>query len=109
MATYQLSYDVKDHGKTDNNEFRKKIVRSIIDDFKPCWMHRPVASTIIFACSNEMSIVGPKIEELMGKESFYILTEAIIDKSNNVLMVWAPDSELEKTFKEEYEQLKRTK
>ncbi len=109
MATYQLSYDVKDHDKTNNNEFRKKIVKSIIDDFKPYWIHRPVASTIIFACSDEMSIVGPKIGKLMEKESFYILTEAIIDKANNVLMVWAPDSELEKTFKEEYEQLKRTK
>jgi hypothetical protein len=109
MATYQLSYDVKDCSKTDNNEFRKKIVKSIIDDFKPYWMHRPVASTIIFACSNEMSFVGPKIEELMGKESFYILTETIIDKANKILMVWAPDSELEKAFKEEYEQLKRTK
>ena len=109
MATYQLSYDVRDYNKTDNNEFRKKIVKSIIDDFKPHWIHRPVASTIIFDCSNEMSIVGPKIQELMGKESFYILTEAIIDKTNNVLMVWAPDSELEKTFKEEYEQLKKTK
>ena len=109
MSSYQLSYDVKDSVKTDNNEFRKRIVKSILSELKPAWIHRPVASTIFFSCTDDMSIVKPKIKQLMEGEAFYILTEAKIDMANNVVMAWSINAELEKNFELEWKHLKETK
>jgi len=109
MSSYQLSYDVKDSVKTDNNEFRKRIVKSILSELKPTWIHRPVASTIFFSCIDDMSVVKLKLKQLMEDEAFYILTEAKIDEANNVVMAWSMNAELEKNFELEWKQLKETK
>ena len=109
MSVYQLSYDVKDSEKTDNNEFRKKIVKSILAELNPSWIYRPVASTIFFSCKDDMSIVKPKLKQVMEDDAFYILTEAKIDKANNVVMAWSIDVELEKNFELEWKQLKEDK
>ena len=105
MSVYQLSYDVKDSKKTDNNEFRKKIVKSILVELKPSWIHRPVASTLFFCCKYDMSIVKTQIAQLMVDEVFYILTEAKINSEDKVVMSWVKDPELEKSFKQECDQI----
>lgn len=107
MSVYHLSYDVKDSDKTDNNEFRCRITKGIIKSFNPKWIYRPVASTLFFTCTNDMSIVGPKVKQLMDKESFYILTETKIDEKNYAVLEWAADQALEKSFNKECEQIKR--
>ena len=105
MSVYQLSYDVKDSEKTDNNEFRKKLVKSILVKLKPSWFHRPVASTLFFCCKYDMSIVKAQIAQLMVDEAFYILTEAKINSEDKVVMSWVKDPELEKSFKRECDQI----
>lgn len=111
MSVYQLSYDVKDSERTDNNEFRKKIVKLILVELRPSWIRRPVASTIFFACKESWAVVESKVKQLMANESFYILTEVNIDHMDNrntMVYSWSPDMELEKNFKKEVEQLQDT-
>lgn len=106
MSVYQLSYDVKDSRKTGNDEFRKKIVRTILSDLRPSWIHRPVASTIYFSCSVDMAIVKSTLSKVLNIEAYYILSKVEVNEGSAV-GVWRKDPVLEKNFTEECEQIKK--
>ena len=106
MAVYQLSYDVKNSAKTDNNEFRKKIVKSIFCELKPSWIHRPVASTIYFSCGIDKEVVMSTLSKMLSNEAYYILAKVEVNE-NAAACVWQKDPVLEKNFAEEYEQIKK--
>ena len=106
MSVYQLSYDVKDSGKTDNNEFRKKIVWVILGNLRPSWIHRPVASTIYFSCAIDHEIVKSTLSKALSNEAYYILSKVEVNKGV-AAGVWQKDPVLEKNFAEECEQIKK--
>lgn len=106
MAVYQLSYDVKDSKSTDNNEFRKKIVKSILRELKPSWIHRPVASTIYFSCGGDKKVVESTLSMVLRDEAYYILSKVEVNEGTAV-GIWQKDPVLEKNFAEECEQIKK--
>ena len=106
MAVYQLSYDVKDSVKTDNNEFRKKIVKSIFCELKPSWVYRPVASTIYFCCDIDKEVVKSTLSIALNNEAYYILSKVEVN-DGTAEGVLQKDPVLEKNFVEEYEQIKK--
>ena len=105
MPAYHLSYDVKDSGKTNNDEFLNRITEEILKSLSPQWIYRPVASTIYFACAYGINMVKSSLVKILEKDAYYLLTEVKVIEDRPV-RIRQGDPSLEKNFFEECKQIK---
>ena len=104
MSVYHLSYDVKNSEKTDNNEFRKKIVKLILSELKPVWIYRPVASTLYFACAHDIDVVKSVLLTDLKADTYYLLTKIEVVQDCPV-RTWLKNPSLAENFAEECKQI----
>lgn len=104
MSVYHLSYDVKDSGKTDNDEFINRLTEEILKTLRPKWIHRPVASTIYFTCAYGIDTVKSSLVKILENDAYYLLTKVEVIESYPIVIL-QKDSSLEKNFAEECKQI----